>query len=218
MAYGHKYTEKQDDFIRANYSNVSECVKKFNEKFNTELSYSALKAHANKTLKLKTGFRPWTQEMNDAIEKLLWHHPYKIATETFNKKYGTNFTRKQVECHCVKTGISRKHREKLKKVDAIIKDNVKEKTYDEIRDIVNRETGMGYESTTSICRRSTNLGFNRPHRVWNHKEDRRFIDGKEVPYGTYVRFIGNRFHRLSSELKPVALQIAELQRELADKL
>ena len=217
MAYGHKYTKEQDDFIRKNYTNVSECVEKFNEKFNTELSYSALKAHANKTLKLKTGYRPWTQEMNDAIEKLLWHHPYKTATEIFNRRHGTQLTRKPVELHCVKAGISRKRREKLKKVDAIIKDNVEEKTYSEIMDIVNREMGMDYGSDTSICRRSTNLGFSRPRNVWNNK-GRRFIDGKEVPYGVYIRFIGNRFHRLSDELKPIALQIVELQAELSDKV
>ena len=99
MAYGHRYTKEQDDFIRDNYSNVSECVRKFNEKFKTSLSYSAIKAHANRKLKLKTGFRPWTQEMNEDIKKLLWHNPYKIATEIFNKKHGTQFTRKQVEEH-----------------------------------------------------------------------------------------------------------------------
>ena len=71
MAYGHIYTKEQDDFIRDNYSNVSECVQKFNEKFKTSLSYSAIKAHANRKLKLKTGIRPWTQEMNNDIEKLL---------------------------------------------------------------------------------------------------------------------------------------------------
>ena len=217
MAYGHKYTKEQDDFIRANYNNVSECVSKFNEKFNTQLSYSALKAHANNTLKLKTGFRPWTQEMDDAIERLLCRHSYKVATEMFNRQYGTQFTRRQVEGHCVHIGIGRGHREKLKKVDAIIKENVEDKTYDQIRDIVNEETGITYVSPTAICRRANNLGLSRPHKVWDHKVDKRFIDGKEVPYSVYIRFIGNRFHRLSDELRPVALQIVELQKELADK-
>ena len=106
----------------------------------------------------------------------------------------------------------------MKKVDAIIKDNVEEKTYSEIMDIVNREMGMDYGSDTSICRRSTNLGFSRPRNVWDNKKGRRFVDGKEVPYGVFVRFIGNRFHRLSDELKPIALQIVELQAELSDKV
>ena len=115
MAYGHRYTKEQDDFIRDNYSNVSKCVRKFNEKFKTNLSYSAIKAHANRKLKLKTGFRPWTQEMNEDIEKLLWNNPYKMATEILNQKYGTQFTRKQVEEHCVSVGISRKHNGKFKR-------------------------------------------------------------------------------------------------------
>ena len=131
MAYGHRYTKEQDDFIRDNYSSVSECVQKFNEKFKTNLSYSAIKAHANRKLKLKTGIRPWTQEMNNDIEKLLWHNPYKIATEILNQKYGTQFTRKQVEEHCVSVGISRKHKEKLKKIDEIIRGNIEERTYSE---------------------------------------------------------------------------------------
>lgn len=67
MAYGHRYTKEQDDFIRDNYSSVHECVQKFNEKFKTNLSYSAIKAHANRKLKLKTGIRPWTQEMNNDL-------------------------------------------------------------------------------------------------------------------------------------------------------
>ena len=217
MAYGHRYTKEQDDFIRDNYSNVSECVQKFNEKFKTNLSYSAIKAHANRKLKLKTGIRPWTQEMNDDIEKLLWHNPYKVATEIFNKKHGTQFTRKQVEEHCVNAGISRKHKEKLKKIDEIIRENIEERTYSEILDIVSKGTGVAYNAPTTICRRANNLGLSRPRRVWNPKSDKRFIDGKEVPYGVFIRFIGNRFHRLNDELRPIGLKIAELQKELADK-
>lgn len=217
MAYGHRYTKEQDDFIRDNYSNVSECVRKFNEKFKTSLSYSAIKTHANRKLKLKTGFRPWTQEMNDDIEKLLWHNPYKVATEILNQKYGTQFTRKQVEEHCVSVGISRKHRAKLKKIDEIIRESIEERTYSEILDIVSKETGVTYNTPTAICRRANNLGLSRPHRVWNPKSDRRFIDGKEVPYGVFIRFIGNRFHRLSDELRPIGLQIVELQEEMANK-
>ena len=217
MAYGHRYTKEQDDFIRDNYSSVHECVQKFNEKFKTNLSYSAIKAHANRKLKLKTGIRPWTQEMNNDIGKLLWHNPYKIATEILNKKYGTQFTRKQVEEHCVSVGISRKHKEKLRKIDKIIEEHIKEKTYSEILDIVNRETGVAYNAPTTICRRANNLGLSRPRRVWNPKSDKRFIDGKEVPYGVFIRFIGNRFHRLNDELRPIGLKIAELQKELADK-
>lgn len=217
MSRGFSYTEEHDDFIRNNYNNVSECVRKFNEKFKTDLSYSAIKAHANRKLKLKTGIRPWTQEMNNDIEKLLWHNPYKIATEILNKKYGTQFTRKQVEEHCVSVGISRKHKEKLRKIDKIIEEHIKEKTYSEILDIVNRETGVAYNAPTTICRRANNLGLSRPRRVWNPKSDKRFIDGKEVPYGVFIRFIGNRFHRLNDELRPIGLKIAELQKELADK-
>ena len=114
-------------------------------------------------------------------------------------------------------GISRKHKEKLRKIDKIIEEHIKEKTYSEILNIVSKETGVTYNAPTTICRRANNLGLSRPHRVWNPKSDKRFIDGKEVPYGVFVRFIGNRFHRLNDELKPIGLKIAELQKELADK-
>ena len=67
---------------------------------------------------------------------MLWNNPYKIATEILNQKYGTQFTRKQVEEHCVSVGISRKHKEKLRKIDKIIEEHIKEKTYSEILDIV----------------------------------------------------------------------------------
>ena len=217
MAYGHRYTKEQDDFIRDNYSNVSECVKKFNEKFNTNLSYSAIKTHANRKLKLNTGIRPWTQEMNDDMERLLSCHPYKVATEIFNQKHGTQFTRKQVEQHCVRVGISRKHREKLKKVDSIIKENIEENTYRELQDILRMEMGVSYNTPTTICRRAKNLGLSRPRNVWDNKNGKRFINGIEVPYSVFIRFIGHRFHRLNDELKPVGLQIVTLQKELADK-
>ena len=114
-------------------------------------------------------------------------------------------------------GISRKHKEKLRKIDKIIEEHIKEKTYSEILDIVNRETGVAYNAPTTICRRANNLGLSRPRKVWNPKSDKRFIDGKEVPYGVFIRFIGNRFHRLNDELRPIGLKIAELQKELADK-
>lgn len=216
MARGHSYTKEQDEFIKKNYINVSECVEKFNKQFGTNLSYSALKTHANRTLGLTTGFRPWTKDMDDAIATLLWRYPYKEATKLLNKQFGTNFTRKQVEDHCTKVGISREQSKKLKKVDAIIKENVDNKTYGEIREIVNNKIGMDYANDTTICRRANNTGINRPHRVWDNKNDRRFINGQEVTYSEYVRFIGHRWHRLERELQPIALQIVKLQSEIAE--
>lgn len=217
MARGHNYTKEQDEFIRNNFTNVSECVRKFNEKFNTQQSYSAIKTYANRKLGITTGYRPWTKEMDDVIKTLLWSHPYKKATELFNKQFGTSFTRKQVQDHCVRAGISRKQTEKLKKVDAIIKENAKNKTYGEIREIVNKELGMDYVNDTTICTRANNLGINRPHRAWDNENDRRFIDGKEVTYSEYVRFIGHRWHRLEKELQPIAMQIVKLQSEISNK-
>lgn len=216
MANGHRYTKEQDDFIKKNYINVSECVRKFNERFGTNLSYSALKSHANRILGITTGFRPWTNEMDNAIETLLWHYPYKQATELFNKQFGTGFTRKQIEDHCTRVGISRKQSQKLKKVDTIIKENAGNKTYGEIREIVNKKLDMGYTSDTTICVRANNLGINRPHRAWDNENDRRFIDGKEVTYSEYVRFIGHRWHRLEKELQPIAMQIVKLQSEISE--
>lgn len=218
MARIHKYTEEQNQFIRDNYTNVGECVREFNKKFGTELSYSAIKTYANRRLGITTGFRPWTKEMDDAIANLLWHHPYEKATEVFNEQFGTDFTRKQVQDHCTKVGISRKHAEKLKMVDNIIKENAENKTFGEIREIVNKKLGMEYTNDTTICVRANNLGINRPHRVWDNENDRRFIDGKEVTYSEYVRFIGHRWHRLEKELQPIALSVVKLQREIAEYL
>lgn len=215
MANGHRYTKEQDDFIRGNYTNVSECVRKFNTRFGTNITYDALKAHANRALGLTTGFRPWTNEMNDVIKKILLEHPYKQATEMFNARFGTRFTRKQVETHCVKVGISRESAKRLKQVDAVIKENIG-KSYGEIRRIVNERVGANYTCDTTICRRATNLGLSRPHRTWQ-KTDRRFINGEKVTHSEYARFIGNRWHRIKKELQPIALQIVRLQGEIASK-
>ena len=216
MARGHKYTQEQAEFIRNNYTNVSECVRKFNKQFGTKLSYGAIKTYANRKLGITTGFRPWTKEMDDAIATLLWHHPYKDATRILNEQFGTSFTRKQVQDHCTKAGISRKQAKKLEKVDNVIKENVDKKTYGEIRKIINKKLGMNYTVDSAICRRANNLGLSRPHRVWNNSTDRRFINGKEVTYSEYVRFIGHRWHRLEKELQPIAMQIVKLQSEIAN--
>lgn len=217
MAKQHKYTKEQDEFIKNNYTNVSECVSKFNKRFGTNLSYSALKSHANRTLKITTGFRPWTAEMDDAIEKLIWKHPYRKATDKFNEQYGTEFTVKQIQDHCVRKGMSRKYFDKLEEVDNIIKQNIDEKNYAEIRKKVNKKFGMKYTNDTTICVRANNLGLSRPHRTWQNNTDRRFINGEEVTYSEYVRFIGHRFHRLEKELQPIARQIVKLQYEVSNK-
>lgn len=217
MAKNHKYTKEQDEFIKNNYTNVSECVRKFNQQFGTELSYSALKSYANRSLKITTGFRPWTVEMNNAIEKLLWHYSYKKATDKFNTQFGTEFTVKQVQDHCTRKGISRKYSKKLRKVDSIIKQNVDKKDYGEIRKIVNEKLGMDYMNDATICVRANNLGLTRPHRVWDNSTDRRFINGEQVTHSEYIRFIGHRFHRLEKELQPIAREIVKLQYEASKK-
>lgn len=210
---GHKYTEEQDAFIRQNYTNVSDCVSKFNERFGTRLSYSAIKSHASRTLRLTTGFRPWTDEMNVAIKSILLQMPYKQATEEFNKRFKTNFTVRQVQDHCVRAGIKREHAAFLKQVDEIIIANI-DKTYEEIRKIIYERTGEEYRDYTAVCRRANNLGLSRPHRVWQ-TSDHREINGEEVTFSEYVRFIGNRWHRLEPELQPLALQVVKLQSEVA---
>ena len=213
----HKYTAEQDDFIRNNFKSVAECVEKFNLEFGTSLSYSAMKTHANRKLGLKTGYRPWTEEMNEAIGEILLDYPYKQATEIFNKRFNTNFTQKQVEWHCTRQGISREYHQSLKQIDNIIKENI-EKPYSDIREILNAELDTGYVSDATICRRANNMGLSRPHRVWQNEEDRRFINGEVVTFSEYVRFIGNRFHRIEEELQPVAAQIVKLQYEASKKI
>lgn len=216
MGRRSEYTQEQAEFIKNNYTNISECVRKFNKEFGTNKSYSAIKTYAYRRLGLTTGFRPWTKDMNDAIESILWHHSYKQATDIFNSKFGTSFTVKQIQDHCTRLGIKRNHAKKLARVDAIISENAASKTYKEIMDIVNDELGMGYVNETTICNRANNLGINRPHRVWDPNNDRRYINGKEVTNSEYVRFIGNRWHRLSEELQPIAMEVVRLQSEIAD--
>lgn len=213
MARGHNYTKEQDEFIRNNFTNVSECVRKFNEKFNTQQSYSAIKTYANRKLKIVTGFRPWTDEMNTAIKEILLKFSYKQATVIFNNRFGTDFTVKQIQDHCVRFGIKRNHAAFLEQVDEIISENIG-KTYEEIRKIIHERTGKEYRNYTAVCRRANNLGLSRPHRVWR-TSDRREINGEEVTFSAYVRFIGNRWHRLEPELQPLALQVAKLQSDVA---
>lgn len=211
MANGHKYTEEQDEFIRQNYTDVSDCVRKFNERFGTNLSYSSIKSHANRKLKIVTRFRPWTEEMNTAIAEILLKYSYKQAVVIFNNRFGTDFTVKQIQDHCVRSGIKRNHAAFLEQVDEIISENIG-KTYEEIRKIIHERTGKEYRDYTAVCVRATNLGLSRPHRVWQ-TSDKREINGEEVTFSEYVRFIGNRWHKLPLELQLLALQVVRLQAE-----
>ena len=208
--YGHRYSAEQDAFIVANSSSIKKCVAEFNQKFGTNLSYSAIKSHANRTLKVTSALRPWTTEMDICIGELLKQHPYKEATALFNEKYGMSLTVRQVQDHCVRAGIKRNHSGIMKRVDAIIQDNI-DKPYSEIREIVNSRLQLNYLSDTTVCRRANELGLNRPHRVWNNRDDKRTINGEEVSFSEYVRFIGNRWHRLDKRLQPIALKIVQLQ-------
>lgn len=211
MANGHKYTEEQDEFIRQNYTDVSDCVRKFNERFGTNLSYSSTKSHANRKLKIVTRFRPWTEEMNTAIAEILLKYSYKQAVVIFNNRFGTDFTVKQIQDHCVRSGIKRNHAAFLEQVDEIISENIG-KTYEEIRKLIHEHTGKEYCDYTAVCARATNLGLSRPHRVWQ-TSDKREINGEEVTFSEYVRFIGNRWHKLPLELQLLALQVVRLQAE-----
>ena len=213
---GHKYTAEQDEFMREYYSDgVSACVQKFNDRFGTELSYAALKSHANKTLKLATGLRPWTDEWNAAIAETLQKYSYKQATEIFNQRFGTNFSRKQIEAHCTKCGIKRERATYLRQIDKIIADNIG-KSYEEIRQIIYERTGKEYRDYTAVCVRANKRGLNRPHRVW-HKDDKRTINGEIVTFSEFVRFIGNRWHRIAPELQPIALRVVKLQSEIKER-
>lgn len=211
--FGHTYTMEQDEFIRQNYTNVNVCVHKFNKYFGTKLSYSAIKTHAVRSLGLTTGFRPWTTKMNVALASILLKHPYKQATEEFNKRFNTNFTQKQIQDHCTRCGIKREYAKAMKQIDKIITENI-DKSYEEIRKIIHKRTGKKYHDYTAVCIRATNLGLSRPHRVWQ-TSDNRTINGEVVTFSEYVRFIGNRWHRIAPELQPLALQVVKLQSETA---
>jgi hypothetical protein len=213
---GHRYTKEQDDFIRDNYSNAAECVRAFNKRFGTTLSYEALTSHANRTLGVVTGFRPWTAERNADLQDILRKFSYKEATRFFNEKHGTSFTVKQIQSHCIHLGIKRGFYDSIKRVDQIIADNI-DKPYEEIMKIVNSQTPHNYTTRVSIGRRANNLGLSRPHRAWDHKNDKRKVNGKEVDHNIHVRFVTNKFHRLSKELQPLALSVVQLQAEIAKK-
>lgn len=206
---GHTYTREQDNFICDNFENVGECVTKFNLKFGTSLSYSAIKTHANRKLKIKSGLRPWTKEMNKTLSEILREHPYKQATEIFNSQFDTKFTLKQIQDHCVRSGIKRNFAAHMHRIDRIIAQNI-DKSYGEIKEIIREQAGKNYISETSICVRANKQGLRRPHRVWSI-HDERTIDGVKVTFSEYVTFIGNRWHRLSPILRPIALQATKLQ-------
>lgn len=206
---GHRYTQEQDLFIRIHYpGGVSRCLHLLNERFNIRLTYGALKSHASR-MGLKTTFRKWTPEMNVAIAEILSEYPYAMAVQVFNERFGTNFTRKQVEYHCTKVGIKRNHATILDEVDLIISENI-DKPYQEIKAIINELTAQKYISDVTVCVRANNMGLKRPHRVWS-KTDKRTINGNSVTLSEYSSFIGHRFHRLVPELQGIALLVAKLQ-------
>lgn len=203
------YTPEEDDFIRKNYSNVGECTRLLNERFGTNRTYQAVKCHAMRALGLRTGLRPWTKEMNESLSAILSKHSYRDSTRIFNEKWGTAFTQKQIQDHCTRGGIKRRYSEFLAEVDRIVADNI-DKTYEEIRLIIKERTGMEYRRASCVVRRANKMGLTRPHRVWS-TNDRRTINGEQVTYSEWIRFIGNRWHRLSPELQPMAMQVVRLQ-------
>lgn len=82
----HRYTQEQDSFLRIHYpGGVSRCLHLFNERFNTSLTYGALKSHARR-MGLKTTFRKWTPEMNVAIAEILSEYPYAMATRRVERR------------------------------------------------------------------------------------------------------------------------------------
>lgn len=209
---GHCYTKEQDDFIRNNYTHpLSRCVMLFNQKFGTSLSYGSIKTHAVKKLKLKSDFRAWNPIFEGRIAELLVDNSYQMATELFNIEFGTSFSQKKIEIYCTRNGIYRGISDFLKTVDDVIIQNYQDKTYSEIRELIYQETGKVYSDYTAVCVRANNMGLHRKHRVWN-VNDHRHINGEEVTFSEFVRFIGNRWHRLENEqLKKVALQVVRLQ-------
>lgn len=206
---GHKYTPEQDAFIRNNYKNVGECVRGFNAKFGSSLSYGAIKTHAHKRLRLRSGYRPWTDVMNKRIAELLVQYSYKKATALFNQEHGTQFTVGQIQDHCVRSGMKRGFYEERREIDKVIFKHIG-KPYKDIAEIVKSEFGVVYKSESTICVRANNQGLHRAHRTWS-VNDKRYVNGKKVSFSEFVRFIGNRWHRLPVELQDTALLISKLQ-------
>jgi hypothetical protein len=263
-----RYTPEQDKFIRENYSSAKKCTELFNKRFGTNLSYYAIRGHAQNILKLRTNFRIWTADMIETIADLLKEHtfkestallnaqygtnqtveqvqthckkagigrgthnywtdeknivlqniltkmPYREATREFNTLYGTNFTEKQIQSHCTKTGMKRGFYEQRKEIDKIIASNI-EKPYAEIAAIIADKTSVQYKNVSTVCVRANNIGLHRAHRVWS-TADKRHINGKHVSFSEYVRFIGNRFHRLPKEFHATALLVVKLQATASD--
>lgn len=206
---GHKYTAEQNDFIRKNSSSFISCVRLFNSKFKTDLSYASIKSHAYK-IGVRTDLRPWTENMNNDLQDILAMFPYAEATEKFNALYGTNFSKKQIQDHCTHGGIKRGFAKTRGKIDQIIASNI-EKPYKEIIPIIAEKTGVKYKDATTVCVRANNLGLHRQHRVWNNATDKRYINGKRVSFSEFVMFVGNRWHKLPNELHDTALLVVKLQ-------
>lgn len=210
---GHAYSIEQDDFIKSNFSNIGNCVRLFNERFGTSISYTAMKSHGRR-IGARSILRPWTSDMNESLRDILSRLPYIDATDEFNATHGTSFTVKQVQNHCTKGGIKRGFYQSIKEVDKLIAENI-DRPYGEIMGIINERTVFRYRNRTAIGVRANKLGLNRPHNVWKNSGSRQ-INGEKVPYSEYITYIGNRWHRLPKELQPVALLTVRLQVTLRD--
>lgn len=111
-----RYTDKQKDWIKNNYKGISteELTNKFNEKFNTMLKQSQLKAFKDNH-KLRSGI--WTIM---TIEQDKWIRENVVGiscaelTDKFNKKFNTNITLAQMktykDTHKLKNNIAQKDR------------------------------------------------------------------------------------------------------------
>lgn len=207
---GFVYTEEHNAFLLENAGRIACLTDRFNKRFNCAQSRSAIRCRLNRLGKT-SGYRFFDSNKQEYLRGLLSGHSYTEATRLFNEKYGTSFSVKKIQDHCVRTGLKRNIAEKNNAVNEYIKKNYS-RNYKDIAE----ELGM---NPTSISNRAKRMGLPKKHRAWNPGTDRRklMIKGMEVQVSNavYVRFIGNRFHRISEELKPTALEIVKLQADIS---
>lgn len=112
------FTKEQDDWIRANYFNMSvkDLTEEFNKHFNKKRSYAVMKQRCRRTLKLSHKI---TDEMKAFLIENYMSYSRKELTEAFNNHFGQNRTEGVIKVECQKLGLHFKdNRERFKRTRA----------------------------------------------------------------------------------------------------
>jgi hypothetical protein len=108
MAKLHKYTDEQDEWIIENSGiAIDKLAEQFNEKFNVNISWVALKSHCKRegiSFTNKRRFK-YTQEQTDWLMQNRRNQYIVDLVDQFNEEFGANVTKSALYSYCARLGV-----------------------------------------------------------------------------------------------------------------